>query len=332
MAELVKGSTELSDQAAATYAANLLRHYSFELDHHTVDQLLSYWLESYSVNWVRLAIVEALYQGRYKAVSVGQILALWMRRGEPIYHFNHEFERLVCDKFPRNLALSEEDEQSSLLDPGLRYRRVPFQPEPRDTSPPAASVEEPLPGPVSDREEEGPPDPPDPPATVPVFLPHQVSLPHFVSGDRPPPASLAIQPALTQPDSPAVSEEIAPVSTTPANEPSVIAIVPESLPLEADATPRGGIAPLPAETSVTATESETKPACLTETDLLLPCLRMSDQCLKPKLKLQLTVLYQPNWSVCSAKPSIHQFIPISETSDFYSKLKSVANPAEETAE
>jgi hypothetical protein len=92
------------DQAAAVYAENLLQHYSFELGGYPIQQLLTRWFDRYPVIWVRLAIVEALYQGRYKAVSVEQILILWQRRGQPCPHFNHEFERLVCNKFPRNLA------------------------------------------------------------------------------------------------------------------------------------------------------------------------------------------------------------------------------------
>ena len=67
MSELVKGSTDLAQDAATTDAANLLRYYSFDLDDYTVDQLFAYWLETYPANWVRLAIIEALYQGRYKA-------------------------------------------------------------------------------------------------------------------------------------------------------------------------------------------------------------------------------------------------------------------------
>ncbi|WP_421654517.1 hypothetical protein [Leptothermofonsia sp. ETS-13] len=129
MTELVKGSTG-PDNTATVYAVNLLRHYGFELEHETIEQLLAQWLKRYSINWVRLAIVEALYQGRYKAISVGQILALWQRRGQPLYHFNHEFERLVCDRFPRNLLSSSEDDSqsSSSLNPGLLYQRIPFQP------------------------------------------------------------------------------------------------------------------------------------------------------------------------------------------------------------
>lgn len=50
----------------------------------------------YSPDWVRLAVIEAIYQGRYKLVSVEYILQLWQRRGKPICHFNREFEAIVA--------------------------------------------------------------------------------------------------------------------------------------------------------------------------------------------------------------------------------------------
>lgn len=81
-------------------AAALLTHYSFDLGGSTAERLMIQWQKEYPGNWLRLAVIEALYQGRYKAVSVGQILAMWKRRGEALYHFNYEFERLICRNFP----------------------------------------------------------------------------------------------------------------------------------------------------------------------------------------------------------------------------------------
>lgn len=98
--------TAISAQAAA-----LLVHYSFDLDCDNAEQLVGFWLTHYPSHWVRLAVVEALYQGRYKAVSVEHILAIWQRRGQPLYHFNHEFERLVCSHFFQELI----DEPEALL-------------------------------------------------------------------------------------------------------------------------------------------------------------------------------------------------------------------------
>lgn len=91
--------TDGAKQAETAKAAALLVHYSFERTHDGVEELIAQWLQQYPPQWLRLAVIEALYQGRYKVISVSQILATWKRRGQPLYHFNHEFERLVCGKF-----------------------------------------------------------------------------------------------------------------------------------------------------------------------------------------------------------------------------------------
>lgn len=78
---------------------DLLVRYIFDLGGYTTSELLDRWLKDYPAAWVRLAVIEALYQGRYKAVSIEQILTFWQRRGQAVYHFNHEFERLVCGNF-----------------------------------------------------------------------------------------------------------------------------------------------------------------------------------------------------------------------------------------
>ena len=83
----------------AQQAAVLLNGYRFELGDHDSRQWVSLWLESYRASWIRDAVVEALYQGRYKSVSVKQILDMWQRRGQPIRHATHEFEAAVCREF-----------------------------------------------------------------------------------------------------------------------------------------------------------------------------------------------------------------------------------------
>lgn len=84
-----------------TDAANLLMHYGFDLGGHSIDRLIDRWLRTYPRHWLRSAAIEALYQGRYKAFSVEQILAVWRRKGQPLQHFNHEFERIVCSVLPQ---------------------------------------------------------------------------------------------------------------------------------------------------------------------------------------------------------------------------------------
>ncbi len=76
-------------------AIALLQHYSFDLGGYTIRDLTCAW-ENFKPEWVRQAVIESLFQGRYKAVSVNQILQLWERKGEPNCRYNHEFERLVC--------------------------------------------------------------------------------------------------------------------------------------------------------------------------------------------------------------------------------------------
>lgn len=97
--------TDPAKDATATSAIELLTHYGFEhAGLQQVQKLVDHWLTVYPAQWLRLALIEALYQGRYKVVSVGQLLAAWDRRGQPLYHFNHEFERLVCNRFPQKLS------------------------------------------------------------------------------------------------------------------------------------------------------------------------------------------------------------------------------------
>ena len=93
--------TQASNNNADEFAAALLIHYSFDLGGYTAQQLIDHWLNDFSANWICSAVIESLYQGRYKAVSVEQILAFWRRRNLASYHFNHEFERLICGNLPQ---------------------------------------------------------------------------------------------------------------------------------------------------------------------------------------------------------------------------------------
>ncbi|NJK73428.1 MAG: hypothetical protein HC849_33965 [Oscillatoriales cyanobacterium RU_3_3] len=88
--------------------AALLVHYGFDLGGAKAEKLAGQWLTQYPGPWLRLATVEALYQGRYKAVSVGHLLEMWQRLGQPLYHFNGEFERLVCSNLPQDLRVEND--------------------------------------------------------------------------------------------------------------------------------------------------------------------------------------------------------------------------------
>ena len=75
---------------------HLLNHYSFDSEQRPMSFVVAGLIGYYPLNWILEAIVEALYQGRYKTISVEQILIIWQRRGRPLHHFNGEFERIVC--------------------------------------------------------------------------------------------------------------------------------------------------------------------------------------------------------------------------------------------
>lgn len=87
----------------------LIENYGFELQEETPEELAQRWLEDYEPRWIRLAIIEALYLGRYKVLSVEQILSLWDRRGQPKIHFTHEFEHLICRRLPKALRQFSEE-------------------------------------------------------------------------------------------------------------------------------------------------------------------------------------------------------------------------------
>ena len=87
----------------------LIESYGFELNEESSEELARRWLEEYDSHWIRLAIIEALYLGRYKAFSVEQILNLWSRRGRARFHFTHEFERLICRRLPKALREFSEE-------------------------------------------------------------------------------------------------------------------------------------------------------------------------------------------------------------------------------
>ncbi|MFM6191516.1 hypothetical protein [Planktothrix sp.] len=95
--------------------AALLKYYGFDLSEQTSEQIIDQWLKQYQADWVFLAILEALYQGRYKAISVQQILIYWQRRGQPIYHFTADFQRLICYRCPQDLLLNSNTSEPLLI-------------------------------------------------------------------------------------------------------------------------------------------------------------------------------------------------------------------------
>jgi hypothetical protein len=147
--------TEILQELNLNQIATLLNRYGFELRGVSPQEILAEWQPLYPLKWIRLAVVEALYQGRYKAISVEQILNLWLRRGQPTFHFNLEFERLICHSL---LYRSNQSEPEIVFSPPPEpvvevVEEIPPPPNPRATmsnledlfarlSPPSASAEE----------------------------------------------------------------------------------------------------------------------------------------------------------------------------------------------
>ena len=96
--------TESNRDLSLAQARSLIDSYAFDLGRYDAERLLEHWLNLYPASWIRLATIDALYLGRYKAVSIEQIMNVWLRRGTPNPHFNYEFERLICRKLPKHLS------------------------------------------------------------------------------------------------------------------------------------------------------------------------------------------------------------------------------------
>ena len=114
---------EFNNDLNISQTVELMTSYSFDLHGYSAEELIGQWLDHYHGKWIRLAVIEALYLGRYKAISIEQILGVWLRLGNPNPHFSHEFERLICRKLPKHstpmgedltLSLSPEAEIASL--------------------------------------------------------------------------------------------------------------------------------------------------------------------------------------------------------------------------
>jgi hypothetical protein len=82
------------------FIATIIDRYGLALDGHQVETIIATWLQKYDAAWIIKAIVESLYRGRYKIVSVDNILRDWARMGKPRYNFTPEYEREILQKLP----------------------------------------------------------------------------------------------------------------------------------------------------------------------------------------------------------------------------------------
>lgn len=90
----------------AQQAITLIKSFSLELEQYSPESQVLYWLNQYRAPWIRDAIIEAVYQGRYKIISVRHILGLWQRRGQPVRHFTSGFEQVIAAQLGTPLHLS----------------------------------------------------------------------------------------------------------------------------------------------------------------------------------------------------------------------------------
>lgn len=104
----------------------LLSYYSFDLGDFTLEQTVQKWLLSYPPKWVLAAVVEALYQGRYKAASVERILLLWRIRGQQVSHFDGEFADLVCRILLKRVRLYSGMAKAQIKHPRMRANLAPI--------------------------------------------------------------------------------------------------------------------------------------------------------------------------------------------------------------
>ncbi len=91
----------------------LTKYYSFDLGRYTIKDLITKWIDIYPYHWLPLAVTQAIYQGRLKAVSIEQILSNWQKKGEVSYSFNREFINLIQPE--ANFRLQQEREAKKIF-------------------------------------------------------------------------------------------------------------------------------------------------------------------------------------------------------------------------
>jgi len=79
----------------------LLKFYHFDLGDRSLTSISIKW-SNYDPYWLRSAITESIYRGRYKVISVEQILESWQRNQQVFCRFDGDFESLVWNNFAFN--------------------------------------------------------------------------------------------------------------------------------------------------------------------------------------------------------------------------------------
>jgi hypothetical protein len=93
----------------------LMVRYGFDLGGQSAAAVVRSWSNKYDPSFLLLAVIESLHLGRYKAVSVEQVLNGWQRRGQAVPHFSPEFARMVSGQEEADLLITTEDEETTAL-------------------------------------------------------------------------------------------------------------------------------------------------------------------------------------------------------------------------
>lgn len=86
----------------------LIKYYSFDLGKYNIREVIVKWTKIYPHDWIPLGVIEAIYQGRLKGVSVEQILNVWLKKGCVNQSFSYEFSRLIK---PNNINFAVQDQE-----------------------------------------------------------------------------------------------------------------------------------------------------------------------------------------------------------------------------
>jgi hypothetical protein len=88
------------DDPIINQTIDLLEHYGFNVEVPELEKFLTVLLKTYPASWIRLAVIEAIYQGRSKTIAIERILEFWLRKSRVVCHFSEDFEKLVCGNIP----------------------------------------------------------------------------------------------------------------------------------------------------------------------------------------------------------------------------------------
>lgn len=118
----------------AKQAIALIKAFSLELDQYSPESQVMYWLSTYRPAWIRDAIIEAVFLGRYKIISVQHILAIWQRRGQPVCHFTSGFEQVIASHLGSPIHMSTSMMTPPKVQKSSQTCRYSFAPSPLSSS------------------------------------------------------------------------------------------------------------------------------------------------------------------------------------------------------